>query len=192
MSKYCKFIADSKEFVVSHVTLNNCPECLLTKVVNDEVVDPYIIPIDNGANYIVDRDPDSFAVIISFLRGYPISLNYKSQLREKILCDMEYFKLTDFKNYTTPPQQSEIAIDIPEESYDMKLDQIKKMEEGFHSGLTSEMVNSLSTDKNIINVIRQLNNQLDNDLVNNQLDNDLDDLGDLYDDDVLNATNIEN
>jgi len=67
---FYKIVVDSTYFHISVATLKQNKECLLSKVVLDGHKDNRIF-IDDDTVY-VDMDPESFKIILTFLRNYPI------------------------------------------------------------------------------------------------------------------------
>lgn len=90
------FHIDNTKFVLNKDIFNNYPDCLLTKILKNEIKDISVIPdkIDKSVYYI-DRDPESFKYIIDHLRGYTVQPdNIKDiNLRNKVQYDMKYFGL---------------------------------------------------------------------------------------------------
>jgi hypothetical protein len=91
---YITFQADDRSFTISENLLTNYPNSILTKVCIHRQSHPLCNLVKNM--YIVDLDPDSFAIIISMLRGYSIIWEQLNPLLcNKVQFDAQRLDLTE-------------------------------------------------------------------------------------------------
>jgi hypothetical protein len=136
-----KLIVDDSKFYLSLSNIKKYQNSLLYKVLSGAATDSRVVRHDDG--YYIDADKDSFLLIVSYLRGYPVDFNNVSaDLKKKIQYDAEYFQLNIFNNNNNIKKIDNLVekleeIDIPERSEDslscgledmLKLDDTEKEE----------------------------------------------------------------
>jgi len=97
MCDFYTLTIDDKHFTISEATLTRSN--LLTKIKNNEHDDPYIYYNESKNHFMIDRDYESIAYIISIMRyNHKVNLStLSSEMIEKIHKDLKYFELVELK-----------------------------------------------------------------------------------------------
>ena len=95
---------DNSKFMLTEYTINKYPHSLLAKIINDQIIDPFIVK--KGNNIYIDRDPLIFNYIVDTYRGYKTNLENETDTirKENVLSDFKYFGL----------HQEVVSLELPE------------------------------------------------------------------------------
>lgn len=94
-----EILIDDCKFITTIECINSHKNFLLSKIINHEVKDQNVVM--TGNKLYINRDPESFKIIMDFIRGYYIDINsYDVKLISKFQNDLEYFNLVDYFSET--------------------------------------------------------------------------------------------
>jgi len=95
-----KILVDNHKFFLSEKSLNNYPNNILTKIIKKQINNYNRIHFDSKHNKLyIDADPNSFQIIITYLRGYSIDIDsIDENIRTKVYSDAIYFEFNDLRD----------------------------------------------------------------------------------------------